>query len=80
MAAITPATARLKIVHDAKGRMRAYYDGSPLVGVLSIECEQESSPHLAAEVTLRFHGRAVRFVTEAASSEDIVNGDDEIGR
>lgn len=62
MAIPSPATTDLVVKHDLKGSMSLYYKGERLPFVCSIETKAEHRK--PADVTVRFHGRGVRFETE----------------
>lgn len=71
----TPATARLKVVMDRRGRMRLTYDGQPVTGVMHIEAVQDSGlSSERAEITVKFMGTAVGFETEADAEKGQSDG------
>lgn len=72
---ITPATARLKLVMDARGRMRLTYDDEPVAGVMRIEASQSAGAlSERAEITVTFIGLAVALETDAADEKGQENG------
>lgn len=73
MAPISPKTARLEIRIDRRGKLRAYYDGEPLRGVISIDVEHNYQYGGPATTTIVFSGAATRLVTEM--NEEFEDGD-----
>lgn len=59
MAPISPATTKLELVQDAKGRLRLMHEGAPVPGVVHIDISQNCGQRPV--IVVQIHALAVRF-------------------